>query len=431
MQPNKLDRQRNHLCPSLLDPSTPRTPLLGLAKDTPRNVFGNNFRRLYAASGRPGKLIRLIGNPLILEQLENLNGERVVEACTHNPYAQVFCGQQRLTWKLPYDRSELTFCRHRIGIDGVRKIFEASESPHDDKTKETEVGMDLTVQDQNIATHTNANFLNKIVTCGHTMSKLDDINPRRNYELKIKSRFRTILFKFKGRGQRERKQTGRHFRNIAGTLASEAKHKLSPEALTTYQQIVHLYDRAERQQRSDTDKIYSFHEPGACCISKGMTHMTYGFGAKTSVTATESSGIIFGAPFFHDNPLDDYTPPATLSQAESITGRRSTIAICDRGHSNELKIGVTSIEIPVPGRRTKTAFNKRQDMERFLHRTTTEPIIGHLKNDHWMLRNYIIGQSSDNANLFMASADFNFRMFIQIQCIIYAKFLEYAHQLNI
>ena len=146
MQPKKSDRQRSFLCPDLLDQLDPRNHLLGLAKVIPWQVFEDNFRPLYAASGRPGKPVRLMVGLLILKQLENLNDERVVEAWVQNPYFQAFCGQQRFTWKLPCDPSELTYFRRRIGEDGVRKIFEVSVSLHGDKAKEAEVVVDSTVQ---------------------------------------------------------------------------------------------------------------------------------------------------------------------------------------------------------------------------------------------------------------------------------------------
>ena len=126
MQPKKSDRQRSFLCPDLLDQLDPRNHLLGLAKVIPWQVFEDNFRPLYAASGRPGKPVRLMVGLLILKQLENLSDERVVEAWVQNPYFQAFCGQQRFTWKLPCDPSELTYfrrCQRNSKSDPPLPIF--------------------------------------------------------------------------------------------------------------------------------------------------------------------------------------------------------------------------------------------------------------------------------------------------------------------
>ena len=164
MQPKKSDRQRSFLCPDLIDQLDPRHHLLGLAKAIPWQVFEDSFRPLYAASGRPAKPVRLMVGLLILKQLENLSDERVVEIWVQNPYFQAFCGQQRFTWKLPCDPSELTYFRRRIGEDGVRKIFEVSVTLHGDKAKEEEVVVDSTVQEKNITFPTDTKLLTKIVT---------------------------------------------------------------------------------------------------------------------------------------------------------------------------------------------------------------------------------------------------------------------------
>lgn len=75
---------------------------------------------------------------------------------------------------------------------------------------------------------------------------------------------------------------------------------------------------------------------------------------------------------------------------------------------------MASIEIPESGRRTKTASDKRQARKRFRRRAAIEPIIGHLKSVHSVLRNYLKGQIGDSMNLFMSCAAFNFQKFIRI-----------------
>jgi IS5 family transposase len=414
MQPKKADRQRSFLCPDLLDQLDPRNHLLGLAKVIPWQVFEDNFQPLYAASGRSGKPVRLMVGLLILKQLENLSDERVVEAWVQNPYFQAFCGQQRFTWKLPCDPSELTYFRRRIGEDGVCKIIEVSVALHGDKTKEAEVVVDSTVQEKNITFPTDAKLLTKIVTRCHTMASLEDVKLRRSYQREIKSLLRTIRFKSKGRRQSESQRAVRRLRTIAGILVRELKRKLSPESLLIHQQALDLYERGQRQQRSDTGKIYTLHELGVSCISKGGAHKKYEFGAKACVTVTKTSGIIVGALSFQDNPFDGHTLPAVLAQVESIVGQRPTMAICDQGYRGKRKIGMTSIEIPESGRRTNTASDKRQAWERFRRHAAIELIIGHLNNDHRMRRNYLIGQIGDTVNLYMACTAFNFRKFIRI-----------------
>ena len=151
------------------------------------------------------------------------------------------------------------------------------------------------------------------------MAKLEDIKLRRSYQREIKLLLRTLRFKSKGRRQGEAQRAIRRLRPIAGVLICEIKRKLSPEAFEIYQHSLNRYDRVQHQQRSNTDKIYSLHEPGVSCISKGKGHKKYEFGAKASVTVT--SGIIVGALSFHDNPFDGHTLPAVLAQVESVYKR--------------------------------------------------------------------------------------------------------------
>jgi len=255
------------------------------------------------------------------------------------------------------------------------------------------------------------------------MAKLENVKLRRSYQRKITSLLRTNRFKSKGRRQGESQRMVRRLRIIAGILVRELKRTLSPGSTGHPSAGLGPLDRVQRQQRSDTGKIYSLHEPGVSCISKGKAHKKYEFGAKASVSVTKPSGIIFGALSFQDNPFDGHTVPVVLSQIESIVGQRPTMAICDRGYRDKRKVGVTSIEIPKSDRRTKTAPDKRQARERFRRRAAIEPIIDHLKNDHRMLRNYLKGQIGDTVNLFMACAAFNFRKFIRFLCFLYLKSL--------
>jgi hypothetical protein len=62
-------------------------------------------------------------------------------------------------------------------------------------------------------------------------------------------------------------------------------------AFDVFQQIIH-------QKKSDSDKVYSVHEPDVQCISKGMEYKKYEFGCKVSLAVTKDSGICVGAMSF-------------------------------------------------------------------------------------------------------------------------------------
>ena len=52
---------------------------------------------------------------------------------------------------------------------------------------------------------------------------------------------------------------------------------------------------------------------------------------------------------------------------------------------------------------------KRKARKKFCKRAGIEPVIGHLKSDHWMMRNYLKGNLGDALNTMMAAATYNMR----------------------
>jgi IS5 family transposase len=51
--------------------------------------------------------------------------------------------------------------------------------------------------------------------------------------------------------------------------------------------------------------------------------------------------------------------------------------------------------------------------KRFMARAGIEPIIGHLKQDHRMSRNYLLDEQGDLVNTLLAAAGFNLRKMLQ------------------
>jgi IS5 family transposase len=63
-------------------------------------------------------------------------------------------------------------------------------------------------------------------------------------------------------------------------------------------------------------------------------------------------------------------------------------------------------------RRENTGYSKWQFRQRFRRRASIEPVIGHLKTDYRLDRNYLKGAAGDDFNLYMASAARNFKMLL-------------------
>lgn len=180
------------------------------------------------------------------------------------------------------------------------------------------------------------------------------------------------------------------------------------------------------------NKIYSLHEPQAqvYCISKGKERKKYEYGSKASIVMTKNSGIIVGAVNFSKNHYDGYTLPEALKQAEELAGRRPGVAICDRGYRGIKFIGGTQIIIPKnPGKRA-SAYERQKARKRFRKRAGIEPIIGHLKSDFRLMRNYLKGTVGDSINLMLVATAFNLRKLLrQLLDFWFSLFMVQRHQL--
>ena len=111
---------------------------------------------------------------------------------------------------------------------------------------------------------------------------------------------------------------------------------------------------------------------------------------------TKNSGIIIGAMAFEDNPFDGHTLQPQLEQVSDLMGRLPKLALVDRGYKGRKTI--LGVEIMMPGTgKGKTAYEKIRDRARFRRRAAVEPVIGHLKSDYRMLRNYLQGLFGNDA----------------------------------
>lgn len=104
----------------------PEHELCLLAKKINWEGLEKEFAPLYGTVGRPSVPIRTIVGLLLLKQMYNKGDETVVERYLENPYWQHFCGEIYFQYNLPFDPSDFVHFRHRIGEDGMEKIFKQS-----------------------------------------------------------------------------------------------------------------------------------------------------------------------------------------------------------------------------------------------------------------------------------------------------------------
>jgi IS5 family transposase len=201
---------------------------------------------------------------------------------------------------------------------------------------------------------------------------------------------------------------------MAGVLIRELERKLPRDALARHAESLQLFQRVHGQKRTDKNKVYSLHEPDVLCIGKGKEHKKYEFGRKASIAVTKTTGVIVGAMSFTENIFDGHTLPEVLEQVWQITETCPEAAICDRGYRGRKKVGDTSILTPGRPKKNDTPYQRRKARQRFRRRAGIEPVIGHLKHDHRMARNFLKGVTGDAINLLMACAAFNFRKWMRV-----------------
>ncbi len=388
-----------------------RQPLYQLANRIAWEEFEQAFEGLYAEIGRPALPIRLMVGLLILKQLENLSDERIVEHWTRDPYYQYFCGESHFQWRLPCEPSELVHFRHRIGESGAEKILEVSIKLHREKIEKEEVVADTTVQEKNITFPTDTKLRRKVIERCWKMADAQGVKYSHSYKRKVPELLK-VLRSRSNRLVKQRNKARLKLKTYAGRLLRELERKLTESNRAMHREELGLMKRVLEQKRHDKNKIYSLHEPQVECIAKGKAHKKYEFGAKASIIMTANSMVIVGAKSFVDNPYDGDTLTEGLDQVERLTGKRPTSGIADRGYRGRTQAEKTKITIPGRARQTDSCYQRSKQKKRFARRAAIEPVIGHLKNDHRMARNYLKGTLGDKINVILAASAYNFKKWI-------------------
>jgi len=339
--------------------------------------------------------------------------ESVVELWVENPYYQYFCGEAFLQWEFPCHPTDLVYFRKRIGAKGVEKIFQVSIDLHGTKSMEREGLIDTTVQEKNITFPTDTKLYKKIADKCVAIAEKEGIKLRQTYRRTTKKLVLAQRFRNHPKNYKKATKAARKLKTIAGRLIRDLERKLSPGAFSRHLPQLRIFEQVLNQQKNSTNKIYSLHEPQVYCVGKGKDHKKYEFGAKASVAVTKDNGIIVGAVSYSKNEHDSKTLTAVIGQSAELRNQCPEVAICDRGYRGKSRIGETEILIPKPSGKKTTAYQRQKARKRFRKRAGIEPIIGHLKSDYRMARNFLKGSAGDSINLMLAAAAFNFKKWMR------------------
>ncbi len=218
----QAQNQLNFLAPTLKEQLNPNHELYLLADEIDWDYFEEEFKDLYAETGRPAHSIRLMVSLLILKSIYNLSDEVLVEQHWEmNSYFQYFSGEQLQRWGQPCAASELPHFRRRIGEAGAEKILKYSIHKHGKDSEERDASVDSTAQEKNTAYPTDAKLHKKIIDKCVGKAKRQHIKLRRSYQRTSKQLLRDT---YNGTHPKRRKKANaakRKPKAIAGRLARE------------------------------------------------------------------------------------------------------------------------------------------------------------------------------------------------------------------
>jgi IS5 family transposase len=123
----------------------------------------------------------------------------------------------------------------------------------------------------------------------------------------------------------------------------------------------------------------------------------------------------------HDNPFDVHTLKGALQQIKRLIGWEAANAYVVKGNKGYPKqLGSTAIHLA--NRRKKSM--KPSESRWFKRRSAIEPVIGHMKQDNRMDRNYLKGTNGDKMNAILAACGFNLRKLLRAILWLLFKELE-------
>jgi transposase, IS5 family len=392
----------------------PKHPLVRLATLIEWGRFDAAFGRLYhETTGRPGKPVRLMAGLTYLKHTYDLSDEAVCERWVENPYWQFFCGFDYLQHRLPIDPSSLTRWRERIGAAGMELLLaatvEAALAAGAVKPSSLErVTVDTTVQPKAVAHPLDSRLYDRGREILVRLAARHGVPLRQSYRRLAKRALRLASRYAHARQMRRARREIKRLKTFLGRVTRDVARKLAgrPDLAPRFERPLALVRRLLAQQRTDRAKLYALHAPEVECIAKGKAHKRYEFGVKVSVATTNREGLVVGMLALPGNPYDGHTLAPALAQVERLTGTEVERAYVDRGYRGH---GVADRAVFVSGQRRGLTPTIKRELKR---RSAVEPVIGHMKNDGRLDRNFLAGTVGDAVNALLCGAGYNLRLIL-------------------
>ena len=371
--------------------------------------------------GRPPLPTRVMAGLAILKSMHNLSDETLCERWLENPYYQLLCGEEFFQHRLPFDRSSMTRWRRRMGEERLMALLQESlaaatragaAKPADFRA----VIVDTTVQEKAITFPTDAKLTHRARERLVNLARKHAIGLRQSYArvgkiALIKHQRYAHAKQFK-RANRQLKR----LRTMLGAVTRDITRKLAgrPELTYAFALPLSLARRVKDQrQRQRGRKVYSLHAPEVECIGKGKAHKPYEFGVKVSVATTleRSRGgqFVTHVKALPGNPYDGHTLETVVPAIEETIGVTLARIVADAGYRGHNAPKDKMFKVHIAGYKRGLTKAVKRALRR---RAAVEPVIGHLKQDHRMGRNFLAFTEGDANNAVLAAVGYNFSLLL-------------------
>jgi len=406
-----------------------RHELVRLGSEIDWDWIDEELSGLYGDKGRPAVPTRFMVGLLFLKHIYHLSDEGVCERWVHDPYFQQFTGEQFFRHELPHERSGMSHWRKRIGDRLDVLLAETLRVAHDTgalkKDDLARVTVDTTVQPKDVAFPTDARLMLTAIDRLGKLAKEHGVPLRQSYA-RLAKRAAMMAGRYAHAKQFKRHNRELKFlRTRLGRLIRDIgrKTKADPALVETFATPLGRARQIHKQkQRQRGWKLYSWHAPETECIGKGKARTPYEFGCKVSITTTnkrcKGGQFVLHAKALHGNPYDGHTLKEVIEETEALTGREIERVYVDKGYQGH--------DAPKPLRVFKSGQKRGvhgQIKKELRRRSAIEAVIGHLKTDGHLGRNFLHGRHGDQANAVLTAVGYNFRLILKWLRKILRRFL--------
>jgi IS5 family transposase len=386
--------------------------------------FESEFAGYFPSScGNPALPARLVVGVLYLKHAFGLSDEEVVAQWVENPYWQYFCGMEHFQHKIPFHPTSLGKWRKRLGEEGCEKLLQelidvAIREDVIEKRDLQKVIVDTTVQEKAISYPTDSKLQHRARVLLLKEAKKHGLELRQSY---LRLGKQALFWGGRYAAAQQMKRARKQFKLVKRYLGCvyrdiERQLKNKPELKIHFSNLLEKAEKLLTQKRDDKNKLYSLHAPEVECIAKGKVHNKYEFGVKAGIATTHKSNFVVGVKALPGNPYDGHTLAVSLDQVEKLTGARPQDCYVDLGYRGHGE-AQTNVHIARTKAATKT-YALRKDMRR---RNAIEPIIGHMKSDGLLGRNYLKGTLGDKVNVLLCGVGHDLRIILRKLRLLWLK----------